>query len=254
MTADEILDQAEGLAKRGDAAGAERMLSQQWPDFASAPADAMHLLAMIKGSQNRLAEAEDLLRKAAQKEPNSLRHQIALGHTLTLAGKDSEAVDAYDAALRIDPQWPGLVLVFSQAAYRAGRHAEAERSARHLIDGQPSADTWDALSAALRGQGKGEEALDAANEALRLDGRHASAMNSKGAALLVLGRAQEALEIFDSIAAAGVDAPVLSLNRGAALEMLGRGSEAKSSYDAAASRWPALPNLQQQIAARRSRN
>lgn len=251
MSSDETLSQAERALATGDAAGAERLLAQAWPDIASAPGDAQHLLGAIRQQQQRFDEAEALLRGAVRAEPQSLRHHIALGHSLSTAGKHGEAADAYQAAGRIDAKWPGLLLVFSEACYRAGRHEEAEPAARQLIGEAPSADAWDALAAALRGQGRAEESLAAAEEALRLDHHNLGAANSKGAALLMLRRGQEALEIFDVIAARGVQAPVLSLNRGAALELLGRHGEAKEVYDAAAARWPDLPNLQARLAAKR---
>ena len=50
--------------------------------------------------------------------------------------------------------------------------------------------------------------------ALRLDPNDINARNSRGAALLLLDRHKEALEMFDALAAQGVEAPVLTLNRG----------------------------------------
>ncbi len=251
MTADEVLEMAEAALKQGDPASAEHALLQQWPSMSGAPADALHCLGMVRVAQQRLGEAEDLLKRAAESQPQSLRHHIALGHALSAAGKHGPATDAYAAAMRIDGGWPGLATTFSQSAYRAGRLQEAEQGARFATSYMPDANAWNALSGALRGQGRGQDALNAAEEALMLDPSHLGAIHSRGAALLLLGRAKEALEQFDTLAALGVAAPVLSLNRGAALEMLGRKAEADAIYADAAGRWPNYPNLQQQLAARR---
>lgn len=253
MNTDQVLTEAETAANRGDIAGAERILRQAWPDMARAPGDAMHLLATFRILEGKAGEAEQLLRAAARAEPTSLRHPIALGHLLTGAGNHAAAADAYAEAMRIDPRWRGLRLAFCQAAYQSGRAAEAEQVARQQLKEAPSADAWDMLSAALRAQHKGKEALEAAEEALRIDRNHHNAQNSRGAALLLLNRDREALEIFDALAAQGVNAPVLSLNRAAALEKLGRGQEAEAIYADAARRWPHLPNLQAQLAQRRQR-
>ncbi len=253
MNAEQALIEAETAANGGDLAAAERTLRQMWPDVAKAPGDALHLLATLRLHEGKVADAELLLRGAVHAEPKSLRHHIALGHVLTGAGNHAGAVDAYAEALRIDPRWPGLRLVFAHAAYKAGRTAEAETAARQVVKEAPSADAWDVLSAASRAQGKGKEALEAADQALRLDPNHFNARNSRGAALLLLNRDREALEVFDGLAAQGVQAPVLSLNRGAALEKLGRKQEAQAVYAEAAQRWPNLPNLQQQLAQRRQR-
>ncbi len=252
MTEAEALDQADAAYGRGAYAEVEQIITRQWPDRAVAPADAKHVLGMSCAGLGRIEEAETLLRAAVSEDPTSLRHNIALGHILMLAGNAAQATLAYDAALRIDRTWPGLALSFSHAAYRAGRLAEAENAARFALQQQKSADAWNALSGALRGQGKGQEALSSAEEALKLDGKDVGALNSKGAALLLLNRPQEALEIFKQLEQSGVESPVLSLNTAAALEMLGRRDEADVIYDAAAKRWPSQPNLQQQIEQRRA--
>lgn len=248
---EQILAQAEIALAKGDAAGAERCLSQAWPDIARAPGEAQHLMGMIRVLQQRLDDAETLLRGAIRAEPNSLRHHIALGHLLMAAGKAADAADAYQAAGRIDAKWPGLLLVFSQAAYKAGRAEEAEHAARQLLAETPSADAWDALASALRAQGRAQDSLAAAETALGIDRFHTGAANSKGAAFLMLNRGAEALAIFDALTERGVHEPVLSLNRGAALQLLGRKDDARAVYDEAAKRWPELPNLKQQLAQRR---
>lgn len=251
MNQDAVLDQAEAALRRGDAAGAEQAISQQWRDLSKAPGDALHILAMAKMTKNDVAEGERLMRSAVRAEPNSLRHNIALGHILSAAGNPAGAVEAYANAARIDPKWPGIFVALSRANYNAGRGAEAERAARQALEAAPSADAWDALSCALRAQGKSQEALQAAEEAMRLDWQHLNAQNSRGAALLQLNRAQEALDVFDAIAAQGIEMPVLALNRGEALEKLGRNGEARAIYDEAARRWPHLPNLQARLKQRR---
>lgn len=250
MSPDEVLTLAERALAQGDPEAAERALARVWPKIESAPADAMHMLASARAMQKRADEAIQLMRAAVKAEPNSLRHNIALGHLLSGMGKDNEAAESYAKALTIDPAWPGLALVFSRAAYQAGRYSDAERVARQAVNDAPNADAWDALSNALRALGKGQDALNAAIEALRLDPQHIGALNSQGAALLMLGRVQEALDVFDQLAAGGVQAPVLSLNRGAALEVLGRREEAIAVYQEAQRRWPNLANLQQQLAQR----
>ncbi len=252
MSNDAVLDQAALSVKNGDPAGAERMLSQTWPDIARAPADAQHVMAMVRMAQGRSAESVQLLRSAISAEPTSLRHPIALGHILTEIGDHNGAIEAYTAAARIDQTWPGLLVVLSQAYYITERFADAERVARQA-NAAPASSTWEALSNALRAQGKSQEALTAADEALKLDRQDANAQHAKAAALMALNRPQEALAIFDELLGRGIDLPILAMNRGAALEALGRKADAKAVYEDAGRRWPNLPNLQDRIAAARKR-
>lgn len=252
MSQNVSIDQAELSLHNGDPGGAERVLTQAYPDMSRAPGDAQHVMALVRMAQGRGNEAEQLMRGAINAEPNSLRHHIALGHILVAQKNDVGAVDAYINAAKIDPNWPGLALVISQAYYRLERFSDAERAARQA-NAKPSAATWEALSKALRAQGKWQDALAAAEEALKLDWQDANAQHAKAAALMGLNRPQDALVIFEDLTGRGLDIPVLQMNRGAALEALGRKDEARAVYVEAARRWPNLPNLQDRVAAARKR-
>ncbi|ANP47845.1 tetratricopeptide repeat protein [Candidatus Viadribacter manganicus] len=252
MSNDAVLDQAELSVKNGDPAGAERLLSQTWPDISRAPADAQHVMAMVRMAQGRPAESVQLLRAAISAEPNALRHHIGLGHVMSEIGDHNGAIEAYTAAARIDQTWPGLLVVLSQAYYITQRFADAERVARQA-NAAPTSSTWEALSNALRAQGKSQEALAAAEEAVKLNRQDPNAQHAKAAALMQLNRPQDALTIFDDLTRSGLDLPVLAMNRGAALEALGRKADARAAYEDAARRWPNLPHLQDRVAAARKR-
>lgn len=253
MSTDAILDQAELSLNNRDVAGAERILTQQWPDMTRAPGDVLNLMAMVRLAQGKGGEAERLIRGAISAEPNSLRHHIQMGHILTALGNHSGAVEAFTNASRIDPKWPGVFVVLSQAFYSLERFNDAERSARQAVANTPTSGAFEALSNALRAQGKAQDALNAADEALRLDWQDPNAQHARAAALMQLNRPQDALTIFDELRSRGIDLPVLHMNRGAALEALGRKDEARAVYEEAARRWPNLPNLQDRVAAARKR-
>lgn len=251
MDTDAILTEAERVLRTGDVQAAEAVIARSWPDPTKAPGDALHLLANIRQQTGNAKEAEFLLRAAIKVEPDSLRHYIALGHLLSTTENVAGAVDSYAGAMRINANWPGLRYVFARASYRAGRYEEAERVARQAIADAPTAESWDVLSCALRALSKGQEALGAADEALRLDPGNPPALNSRALALLMVGRDQESLAVLDNLVERGIVAPVIWLNRATVLERLGRGAEAAAVLADAAARWPHYPNLQAQLAARR---
>lgn len=251
MNNDQVLSEAERYLSLSDADAAERTLKTKWSDPARAPADAQHILANARAMRGRYDEAVELLRAAIKSEPKALRHHIALGHVFSQANKSAEAADAYAAALKIDPNWPGLLLVFARASHVAGRQQDSEKAARQLLQQAPSADAWDVLSWALRAQDKGEEALAAANAALKLDPNHTEAWHSRGVALVLTGKTDEGLAIFDDLVSRGIAAPALWLHRAGALDTLGRHAEAEDVYADAARRWPNAPNLQARLAQRR---
>lgn len=252
MSQDASLDQAELALKNGDPNGAERVLTQAWPDMTRAPGDAQHIMAMVFMTQGRGGEAERSMRGAINAEPNSLRHHIGLGHILVALHNDAGALDAFTNAARIDPNWPGILVEISRANYRLERFSDAERAARQA-NATPTAASWEALSNALRAQNKPQDALAAAEEALLIDWQNPDAQHAKAAALMMLNRPQDALAIFDDLLGQGLDLPILYMNRGAALEALGRKADARAVYDEASRRWPNLKNLQDRVAAARKR-
>lgn len=248
---DDVYNRVEAALRRSDTEAAERALTSQWPNFASAPAEAQHQMALVWLARVDGQRALQFMRAAVRAEPASLRHQIALGHLLASTGDHAGALDAYAAAQKINPSWPGLSMVMSSASYYAGRYEDAERHGRAAVEARPDAESWNALAAALRAVGKPEEALAASDEALKLNRDDVNAIHGRGAALLMLKRAQEAVDIFEGLIAKGVHSPALAINRATAYDMLGRANEARAIYDDAQRRWPNLPNLQAQIAARR---
>ena len=248
---DDIYNRVEAALRYSDTETAERMLANEWPNFASAPGEAQHLMALVWVARLDGQRARQFMRAAVRAEPKSLRHQIALGHLLAGEGDHAGAADAYAAAQQINPNWPGLSLVMSSALYKAGRFEDAERHARAAVQAKASVEAWDSLAAALRALGKAEEALAASDEALKLNRDDLNAIHGRGAALLMLKRAQEAVDIFESLITKGVHSPSLAINRATAYDMLGRTAEARAIFDDAQRRWPNLPNLQAQIAARR---
>ena len=245
---EQALDAAEEALRRDDLNGAEAALTRAWPDAQQMPSDGLHLLGDVRARQQRFADAEKQYRAAVAAAPDALRHHIALGNALAAVQNHAGAADAYANALRIDMNWPGLMQVYALSCYRADRYEEAEKAARRWLKDSPSPEAWDALSCTLRALGKHQEALAAADEALRLNPSSAPAQHSRGAALLQLGRSQEALDIFERLAMSGVQAPVIWLSRGNALASLERQSEALAAYSEGARRWPNDRDLQKALA------
>ena len=139
MSQEAALDQADVCLANGDPSGAERVLLQAFPDIERASADAQHAMAMVRLAQGNTQQAERLMRAALMVEPNSLRHNIALGHILAAQTNDTGALAAYTTAERIDPKWPGLNVVISHSLYRLERYSEAEQAARRGAAWSPTA-------------------------------------------------------------------------------------------------------------------
>jgi tetratricopeptide (TPR) repeat protein len=248
MTPEQAFKDAERLLRSGDHAAAERTLAAAWPDMARAPAPVAHLMGLVRRAQQRPRDAEMLFRSAIAAAPGDPRHHFALAELLSGLGAHAPAADSYAAAMALDPRFPGVLRGFARAALSAGRAAEAEAVARRLVAEQPSAEVWDVLSTVLRAQDKLEEAVAAAEEAVKLDPASAPARHSRAVAMTRLGRNEEALAELNSLAARGVSSPALWLNRGIALLNLTRDAEAESMFADGVRRWPFDHHLQNALA------
>ena len=65
--------------------------------------------------QARFGEAEKLYREATQRWPNAVDPQVGLGLTLLDQHRPREAMDAFEAALRISPNNPNVLQLRAKA-------------------------------------------------------------------------------------------------------------------------------------------
>jgi tetratricopeptide (TPR) repeat protein len=87
---------------QGDVQGAE---TATWDLLSANPNDkqAMTLLAMIRGKQQRYPEAESLLRRVVQLDPKSAAPHLSLADILLVQQKSDDAVQEYEEAQRLEP-------------------------------------------------------------------------------------------------------------------------------------------------------
>jgi len=248
MTPDAAFAEAERLLRAGDAAGAERALISVWPNEHGAPAAVAHVYGLVRRAQNRLADAETCLRRAARLAPKEPSHHAALGDLLAQAGYHAQAAACFKAALALNAGFPGAHRGLARALLASGHACEAETAARQALALEPSEELWELLARALRMQDRLEEALAATDAALRLKPDNAPARHSRGVTLARLGRNEEALRELDALAARGVSAPALWLNRGVALLNLTRAADAEAMFAEGIARWPRDQDLHNALA------
>lgn len=251
MTEAEVLRKAEQLLAAGEALASERVLATLWADTTNAPAAALHLLGLIRKAQGRVADAERYFRRAIAVAPEAPDWRAALGDLLAGAGFPAAAADAYAEASRLSPGDVTIHRRRVRALIEAKHGEEAERVAREFVKTVVSAEACTILANALRANEKFEAALEASNEALKLNASDAAASHGKGVALARLGRNEEALAAFDDLLQRGVRDPALYVQRGAALMNLARADEAEAVFEHGAHQWPGDQNLQHALATTR---
>lgn len=148
---------------------------------------ALYLYGTLLLHERRYVEAIDLFERAIRIAPQFAGTRINLGVALRAAGRLEDASQSYLAAIALDPDNADVHMNLGNCFSDLGRYAEAETSYHRCLDLKPNyALGFDNLGIALREQGKLDEAVDAFRQAIRLDSRLATAYNNLGGALLNL--------------------------------------------------------------------
>jgi tetratricopeptide (TPR) repeat protein len=98
-----------------------------WTVLSSAPDDpeALTLLGIVRGRQNRFAEAEALFRRALQLNPKAVVASRNLASALLAQDKPDDAIRQYDQTIRLSPQDSDLKMEVARLELQRGKFAEA---------------------------------------------------------------------------------------------------------------------------------
>lgn len=166
----------------------------------------------------------------------ALRAALALAQ----AGKTKDARQAFDAALRVWPKDPDVLILAGAARAQGDDPAAGLRLIRKALDAQPlRGDGWFQLGVALRASGDMAAAREAFQKAIDYGFDQPAVYGYLGDVLITLDEAQAALDAFD-IAANAQPTPAALSNRAQALAALNRFDEAVEAAQAAIS---GAPNL-----------
>src|SRR5262249_2801215 len=118
------LSQAAAQLKQNDLDSAEKTL---WAVLSSDPTnqEALTMLGIIRGRQQRYAEAESLFRRVTQLNPKSLTAVHNLAGTLLAEDNPEEALKEYQHAIELAPQDAALRLEAAQLALGGGSYSKA---------------------------------------------------------------------------------------------------------------------------------
>ena len=147
--------------------------------------------------------------------------------------KLSNAVEAFQASLKLDPDSEDTHYNLAFTLAKMGRTDDAIRAYREALRVFPDyAEAHNNLGNLLKNQGKLEEAIEELNAALKINPDHSSAHNNLGVALAQLGRVDEAVLHFSKAAQLQSDYVDAHYNLGTAYMTLGRHAEAISEFNA----------------------
>ncbi|HXU80941.1 MAG TPA: tetratricopeptide repeat protein [Polyangia bacterium] len=179
--------------------------------------EAWHDLGVIRARQGQWPEALDAFRAALALQPASRRTLVGLGEALGRTGEWEEAAKLYGERLAADPKDDDLRLRHIQALRESGQTSEALEAARALLtkDGKNAA-AFNALGLVYYRMNKLPLAESAFRRAVELDPKAkatAAVWNNIGLVALARGNDQEAFVAFEKASAIDGDHREAHLNQ-----------------------------------------
>lgn len=140
----------------------------------------------------RHEEAIASFEKALVRNPNYAEAHNNLGLSLLKCDRPDEAVKAFEKALSIAPNYANALGNLGAAFVKLDKHGSAVRAFRSALEYGPVAGLYDNLGTSLSMLDRFEEALDAHNQALRLEPQNADYLAHRASVFISLSRAEEA--------------------------------------------------------------
>ena len=195
---------------------------------------ALHVLGLIKASQQKYQEASELLKKAARLDPNDASIRYNLAKALVDCGSNEESLPHHQKAVELMPQNPEAWLNYGKALSNLARDEEAVTIYDRALAINPHyVEAWLNKSNTQYALKLYEKALVSYDQVILLSPDNVGAQINKGATLCALGRYQEAIDYFDGLISHQLDFAEAWLNKGSALQGLNRIDEAIICFDQA---------------------
>ena len=148
--------------------------------------------------------------------------------------KFNEALESYDEALEIKPEYQDAWVNRGSALSNLGKYEEALKSYDEALKIKPdSYQAWNNRGNSLFKMGKYKEAIKSFDEALKIKPDFHHARINRGATLSKLGKHEEAIKIYDEAIKLKSDDHLVWNNRGNSLSALSKHKEAIKSFDEA---------------------
>src|SRR5213594_2835367 len=205
-------------------------------------------LGLALARHGKLAEAVEHYEAALRLEPGYVDANYAWGNALARQGKLAEAVEHYEAALRVKPDHADAHTNAGSALVRQGKLAEAIAHYEQALKIKPDhVDARIKLRVALARQGKLAEAIAHYEQALKTKPDHADAHSNMGAALVGQGKLAEAIEHYRQALEIRPESADAHNDWGLALARQGKLAEAVKHYQEAVKLRPSFSEAQSNL-------
>lgn len=186
---------------------------------------------------SQLAEAVTAFQAAIKQDPNFADPYLALGRVQRKLGQAEEAQNTYRKLLRLQPNNVDAYIALGSALAESGRLAEAEaplrRALQHTQDARVLASIHNNLAIVLSSQSRHGEALESLERTQKLAPGVAELDQRRINSLYQLGRYEECLQLYKELLARNPGDAQTHHAYNSLLHRLGRNQEYLTSYDRA---------------------
>jgi predicted Zn-dependent protease len=184
--------------------------------------------------RGRYEEAASMFEAYSESDPENAWGHYMLGLSAWKTGDHTRALEAFDAALRIEPSHRKSLLNSARVLLEIGRPKDALARVQQALAIEPlSSDGLRLLGRSRYELGEIDQAIDAYQRAIAIDDRDTWAMNNLGFIYIQQGRSQDALPPLARAVELRSNVPVFQNNFGTALERSGHFVSAKQAYEGA---------------------
>jgi protein O-GlcNAc transferase len=191
-------------------------------------------LGVLQAQRQNLAEAAELMGRAAEADPGNVAAHMNRGNLLRGLGRNQEALASYEQLLEVIPGNVDALTNRGVVLLDLGQREKALASFEAVLAAVPGhREAGLRRCGVLKALGRQEEALAGYEQVLAVAPDDVAALFNRGLVLAALGRLEEAVAGYDRALAIKPDYVEVLINRGIALTRLGRTTEALESYDRA---------------------
>jgi predicted Zn-dependent protease len=182
----------------------------------------------------RYEEAASMFQAYSESNPDNAWGHYMLGLSAWKTGDHTRALEAFDAALRLEPTHRKSLLNSARVLLETGRPQDALDRVEQALAIEPLSSEGLRLAGRAHYElGQMDQAIDAYQRALAIDDRDVWAMNNLGYLYIQQGRSDAALLPLARAVELRRNVPVFQNNFGTALERSGHFVGAREAYEAA---------------------